>query len=54
MYKNNSGFSEKLNVSALKKSHCLTKKLAIQNPLLLLYPIVVPNYPNKNFLLKFN
>jgi hypothetical protein len=37
MYKNNSGFSPKLRVSAFNKSNYLTEKLVCENPLLFLY-----------------
>ena len=37
MYKNNSGLIAKTKVSRYKKGLCLTKKLVLENPLLLLY-----------------
>jgi hypothetical protein len=43
MYKNNSGFSPKLRVSAFNKSNYLTEKLVCENPLLFLYKTVTIN-----------
>ena len=37
MYKNNSGFIAKTKVSKYKKGLCLTEKLVVFNPLLLIH-----------------